>query len=110
MTSRSSTGDTLILGVGNIGGSMDLAVGAKNVFIAMEHINNNGELKILNRCSYPITAKGVVKKIFTNLAVIDISSEGLVLKEYVKGHTPEDIQSITEPKLIIAPDCKEMDV
>ena len=96
--------------VGNIGGSMDLAVGAKNVFIAMEHTNHDGELKILNKCSYPITAKGVVKKIFTNLAVIDVSSEGLVLKEFVKGLTPEDVQSVTEPRLIIPPDCQEMDI
>lgn len=96
--------------IGNIGGSMDLAVGSKNVYIAMDHTSNNGELKILIRCSYPITAKGVVKKIFTNLAVIDITSEGLVLKEYFKGLTPEDIQSVTEPKLIISPNCKEMEL
>jgi len=93
---------------GNIGGSMDLAAGARNLFIAMEHVTNTGELKILKRCTYPITAQRCVKKIFTNLAVIDVTPEGLVLREVAPGLTPEDIQSVTEPKLIIAPDLKEM--
>jgi len=94
--------------LGNIGGSMDLAVGAKNLFIAMEHVTNKGELKILKKCTYPLTAEGVVKKIFTNLAVIDVTPKGLVLREYAPGLTPEDIQSVTEPKLIIADDVKEI--
>ncbi len=94
--------------LGNIGGSMDLSVGAKNLFIAMEHVTNTGELKILKRCSYPITAKGVVKKIFTDLAVIEVTPEGLVLKEIAPGLTAEDIQSVTEPKLIIDKELKEI--
>jgi 3-oxoacid CoA-transferase B subunit len=94
--------------LGNIGGSMDLAVGAKNLFIAMEHITNRGDLKILKKCTYPLTAEGVVKKIFTNLAVIDVTPKGLVLREYAPGLTPEDIQSVTEPKLIIADDVREI--
>ena len=93
---------------GNIGGSMDLSVGARNLFIAMEHVTNEGEPKILKRCSYPITAKGVVKKIFTNLAVIDITPQGLVLREVAPGVTAETVQSLTEPKLIIAADLKEI--
>ncbi|MCR4393056.1 MAG: 3-oxoacid CoA-transferase subunit B [Dehalococcoidales bacterium] len=93
---------------GNIGGSMDLAAGARNLFIAMEHVTNTGELKILKRCTYPITAQRCVKKIFTNLAVIDVTPEGLVLREVAPGLTPEDVQSVTEPKLIIAPDLREM--
>lgn len=94
--------------LGNIGGSMDLSVGARNLFIAMEHITTKGEPKILKRCTYPITAKGAVKKIFTNLAVIDVTSEGLVLKEVAPGLTADIIQSLTEPKLIISPDLKEI--
>ena len=94
--------------LGNIGGSMDLAVGAKQLFIAMEHVTTTGEAKIVKRCSYPLTAKGVVKKIFTDLAVIDVTPEGLVLREIAPGLTPEDVQSVTEPRLIIAPDIKEM--
>ena len=93
---------------GNIGGSMDLSVGARNLFIAMEHVTTKGEPKILKRCSYPITARGVVKKIFTNLAVIDITPQGLVLREVAPGVTAETVQSLTEPKLIIAADLKEI--
>jgi 3-oxoacid CoA-transferase B subunit len=93
---------------GNIGGSMDLAVGARNLFIAMEHVTNTGEFKVVKRCNYPLTAKNVVKKIFTNLAVIDVTPEGLVLREVAPGLTAEDIQSVTEPRLIIAKDLKEM--
>ncbi len=96
--------------IGNIGGSMDLAVGAKNLYIAMEHINTSGEPKILKHCSYPLTARGVVKKIFTNLAVIDVTPEGLVLKEVSPGISAEEVQSLTEPGLISARDLKEMSV
>jgi 3-oxoacid CoA-transferase B subunit len=94
--------------LGNIGGSMDLSVGARNLFIAMEHMTNTGELKILKRCSYPITAKGVVKKIFTDLAVIEVTPKGLLLTEVAPGLTAADVQSVTEPKLIIAKDLKEI--
>ncbi|HSW58137.1 MAG TPA: 3-oxoacid CoA-transferase subunit B [Dehalococcoidales bacterium] len=94
--------------LGNVGGSMDLAVGARNLFIAMEHYTTSGEPKILKRCTYPITARGVVKKIFTNLAVIDVTPEGLVLREVAAGLTAENVQSVTEAKLIISKDLKEM--
>jgi 3-oxoacid CoA-transferase subunit B len=93
---------------GNIGGSMDLAVGSKNVFIAMEHVSKEGELKILKKCSYPLTAKGVVKKIFTDLAVIEVTPQGLLLREVAPGLTAEDLQSVTEPRLIVAKDLKEI--
>lgn len=95
--------------IGNIGGSMDLAVGARNVYIAMEHTTLNGEMKILKQCTYPLTAKGVVKKIFTDLAVIEISPKGLVLKEMAPGLSAEEIQSVTEPELIVTPDLKEIE-
>ncbi len=101
----SGRGDT-----GNIGGSMDLAVGAKNVFIAMDHVTTDGEFKILKNCSYPLTAKGVIKKIFTNLAVIDVTDKGLVLRELAPGISAEDVQAVTEPKLIISADLKEMEM
>jgi 3-oxoacid CoA-transferase subunit B len=94
--------------VGNIGGSMDLCAGAKKLFIAMEHTTKDGELKIVNELSYPATAMGKVSKLFTDLAVIDITPKGMVLREVFAGLTPKDIQSVTEPKLIIAPDLKEM--
>jgi 3-oxoacid CoA-transferase subunit B len=94
--------------LGNIGGSMDLAVGAKNLFIAMEHVANNGDYKVVKDCTYPLTAKGVVKKIFTNLAVMEVTPHGLVLLEVAPGLTAEDVQSVTEPELIISPDLREM--
>lgn len=94
---------------GNIGGSMDLAVGAKRLIIAMEHVTKNGEPKILKQCSYPLTARQCVNLIVTNLAVIQVTGEGLVLKEVAPGLTADDIQSLTEPILIIHPDLKEME-
>lgn len=95
--------------IGNIGGSMDLAVGARNVFIAMEHTTLTGEMKILKKCIYPLTAKGVVKKIFTDLAVLEVTPKGLVLKEIAPGLSAKEVQSVTEPKLIVTPDLKEIE-
>jgi 3-oxoacid CoA-transferase subunit B len=95
--------------VGNIGGSMDLCAGAKKLIATMEHTTPDNELKILKELTYPATARGVVDLIITDLAVIEVTPEGLVLKEVYPGLTPEDIQSVTEPKLIIAPDLKEIE-
>jgi 3-oxoacid CoA-transferase subunit B len=94
--------------VGNIGGSMDLCAGARKLFIAMEHTTREGDYKIVKELSYPATAMGRVNMLFTDLAVIEITPEGMVLKEVFAGLTPEDIQAVTEPELIISPDLKEM--
>jgi 3-oxoacid CoA-transferase B subunit len=94
--------------IGNIGGSMDLAVGAKKVIVAMIHVTNDGEPKILKKCTYSLTAKEVVNLIVTDLAVIEVTPKGLVLKEVAPGLTVDDVQSVTEPKLIISPDLKEI--
>jgi len=96
--------------VGNIGGSMDLCAGAKKLFIAMEHLTRDGEYKIVKELSYPATALGKVSMLFTDLAVIEITPQGMVLKEVMAGLTPKDIQSVTEPKLIISPDLKEIEL
>jgi 3-oxoacid CoA-transferase subunit B len=96
--------------VGNIGGSMDLCAGAKKLFIAMEHTTKDGEYKIVNELTYPATAVGKVSKLFTDLAVIEITPQGMVLKEVAPGLTAADVQSVTEPKLIIPPDLKEMEL
>ncbi len=96
--------------VGNVGGSMDLCAGAKKLFIAMEHSTKDGEYKIVNELSYPATAAGKVSMLFTDLAVIEITPKGMVLKEVAPGLTPADVQSVTEPKLIITKDCKEMEL
>jgi len=95
-------------GTGNIGGSMDLAVGAKKVIVTMTHTTNSGAPKIVKECTYPITATEVVTLIVTNLAVIEVTKKGLVLKEVAAGFTPKDIQSLTEPKLLISPDLQEI--
>jgi 3-oxoacid CoA-transferase B subunit len=93
--------------IGNIGGSMDLAVGAKQVIVAMTHTTNSGEMKILKKCTYPLTAKGVVNIIVTDLAFIEVTPEGLLLKEVAPGISAADVQSVTEPKLIISPELTE---
>jgi len=95
--------------IGNIGGSMDLAVGAKRVIVAMIHTTNDGEYKLVKECSYPLTAQGVVDTIVTDLAFISVTPQGLVLRELAPGITAEDVQAVTEPKLILAKDLHEMD-
>jgi 3-oxoacid CoA-transferase subunit B len=91
-----------------MGGAMDLVAGAKRVIIAMEHATKEGEAKIVNRCSLPLTGLGVVNMIVTELGVIDVTPAGLVLREVASGVTPEDVQKVTEPKLRLAPDLKTM--
>ena len=92
---------------GGIGGAMDLAACAKRVFIAMEHNTREGGPKLLNRCTLPITAPGVVKLLATDLGLFEITPEGFVLREHAPGWNPEEIQELTEAKLIIPPDLKE---
>jgi 3-oxoacid CoA-transferase subunit B len=80
--------------LGNIGGSMDLAVGARKVIVLTEHVTRTGEPKIVRECVYPLTARKCVNLIVTNLAVIEVVKEGLLLKEVIAGLTPEDIQAV----------------
>jgi 3-oxoacid CoA-transferase subunit B len=97
-------------GIGNIGGAMDLAAGCGRVLVAMEHTTPRGQFKILRECSYPLTAARCVDLIFTDIAVIEVAPEGLVLKELAPSWTVEEVQALTEPKLIPAPDLKEMEL
>jgi len=97
-------------GVGNIGGSMDLAASARKLFIAMEHTTREGKPKIVRELTYPATARGKVNKIFTDLAVLDIVPEGIVLKEIFPGLTVEDIQSVTEPRLLVDGNLREIEL
>ncbi len=93
---------------GAIGGSMDLAIGAKKVIVAMTHTTKGDKPKIVKECKLPLTAKECVDLIVTDLAVIEVTPQGLLLKEVAPGWTAEEVQALTEPRLIIAKDLKEM--
>jgi acyl CoA:acetate/3-ketoacid CoA transferase beta subunit len=93
-----------------IGGAMDLAVGAKIVIVAMLHTTRDGSPKVVKECTYEITARRCVSLIVTDMAVIEVTPAGLVLKEVAPGLTPDDIQAVTEPELIIAGDLKEVEL
>jgi 3-oxoacid CoA-transferase subunit B len=96
--------------VPGVGGAMDLAVGAANIFVAMTHVTNKGRPKIVERCSAPLTARRCVKRIYTDLGVVDVTPQGLVLREVVPGNDPAAIQAKTEARLAVAADCREMEV
>ena len=94
--------------VKGMGGAMDLAVGAKRVFVAMEHATREGAPKILKQCSLPLTGKRCVHYIVTDLAYMEVTREGLTLREIAPGVTTDDVQRLTEPKLRISPQLREM--
>jgi 3-oxoacid CoA-transferase subunit B len=93
---------------GAIGGAMDLAAGARRVIVAMEHTTREGEPRILDECTYPLTATGVVDLIVTNLAVIEVTRESLILKETAPGISVADIEAATGSRLLRAADLKEI--
>lgn len=89
-----------------VGGAMDLAAGAAGVWVLMEHTTKEGEPKILERCSYPLTAEGVVDRIYTNLAVIEVTPEGLLVREMVPGLEFDELQKKTGARLRLANDWR----
>ena len=95
---------------GGIGGAMDLAVGAKRVYIIMAHTTRDGQPRLLKQLGLPATARGVVKLVMTDLGLFDVTSEGFVLREIAPGYNPEEIQELTEAKLTISPDLKEVEI
>jgi 3-oxoacid CoA-transferase subunit B len=93
-----------------IGGAMDIVGHVKRLIVMMTHVTKKGEPKILNECTLPVTGYGVVNTIVTDMAVIEVTPEGLLLLEVAPGYTPEEIQANTEPLLNISPDLKEIRV
>ena len=97
-------------GVGNVGGAMDLAAGARSVIVAMEHTDRQNNPKIVEECTFPVTGKGCVYLIVTDLAVIECTGDGLLLKEVAPGWTTEEIQQLTGARLAIDPGVKEFEL
>jgi 3-oxoacid CoA-transferase subunit B len=89
--------------VKGMGGAMDLVHGAKRIVVLMEHVNKAGQTKVLNRCTLPLTGRGVVHRIITDRAVLDVTPKGLVLVDAAPGYTAGDIRACTEPPLLLAP-------
>ena len=90
------------------GGAMDLVIGVKQIVVVMNHLTGSGEKKILNQCSLPLTAKDVVDRIITSLAVIDVRDDGLWLLERAQGVTVDEIRNATEPELHVNGDVAEI--
>jgi 3-oxoacid CoA-transferase B subunit len=96
--------------VPGVGGAMDLAFGVRNVIVTMTHVTNKGKPKIVGKCTLPLTAPRCVKHIYTDMALIDVTPDGLVLREVAPGLDPAAVQALTEAPLRVAPDCREMNV
>jgi 3-oxoacid CoA-transferase B subunit len=97
-------------GSGGIGGAMDISAGAKKLIVCMEHNTKDGAPKIVKQCTYPLTGIECTDTIVTDLAVIDVTGEGLVLREVAPGWTAEEVQSLTDAKLIVRGAVPEMKI
>lgn len=91
---------------GGIGGAMDLAVGARQVWVLMAHTTRDGAPRVRTACELPLTATGVVQRVMTDLGLIDVTPQGFVLREIAPGFTPEEVAALTEAPLVIDPDLR----
>jgi len=94
--------------VKGMGGAMDLVAGAKNVIVAMQHADKEGNSKLRTKCTLPLTGVKCIKKIVSDFGVIDVTENGFVLREFAPDMTAEDVLKATEGKMTISPDCKAM--
>lgn len=96
--------------VKGMGGAMDLVAGAKNVIVAMQHVDKEGNSKLRTRCTLPLTGVKCIKKIVSDYGVIDVTDNGFVLREYAPDLNAEAVIKATEGKMTVAPDCKPMKI
>ncbi len=96
--------------VPGMGGAMDLCTGAKRVIIATDHLNKKGESKIVKKCTLPLTAAGEANLIVTDLAVMEVSDDGLILRETAPGVSVEHVVANTEAEVIVSEDVKTMEI
>ena len=94
--------------VPSVGGAMDLAVGAQRIWVAMNHNAKDGASRLLNACTYPLTGKGCVRRVYTDLAVIRVTADGFVVTDMIEGLSREELQDRTEAPLTFAEGCGEM--
>jgi 3-oxoadipate CoA-transferase beta subunit len=85
-----------------VGGAMDLAAGARRIWVMMDHVTKSRESRLVRRCTYPLTAVGVVKRVYTNLAVLDVTDHGFAVREMVPGMTLDELQKVTDAPLRMA--------
>ncbi|WP_088623991.1 3-oxoacid CoA-transferase subunit B [Oceanicola sp. 22II-s10i] len=91
--------------IASVGGAMDLAAGAQRIWVMMQHNSKNGDKRLLDACTMPLTGQGCVKRVYTDLAVIDVTPEGFLVTEMVDGMTQEELQNRSEAKLRFAEGC-----